>query len=118
MGCFGIIGTEFDIGTISFCPKTGIDEFGFLRIHQYKQCYKVKQEIPKCPVNEKNVLVKIGNPVKKIVSTAEKGAYDLVIMGTHGHGKFEEAIIGSVASEVIRTSSVPVLVVRLPENKK
>ncbi len=82
------------------------------RIH--KTSLKVKQEIPECPVNGKNVLVKIGNPVKKIVSTAEKGAYDLVIMGTHGHGKFEEAIIGSVASEVIRTSAVPVLVVRLP----
>ncbi len=37
-------------------------------------------------------------------------------MGTHGHGKFEEAIIGSVASEVIRASAVPALVVRLPEN--
>ena len=75
---------------------------------------KVKQEIPECPVNEKNILVKIGNPVKQIVATAEEGAYDLVIMGTHGHGKFGEAIIGSVASEVIRTSVVPVLVIRLP----
>jgi len=35
-------------------------------------------------------------------------------MGTHGHGKFGEAIIGSVASEVSRTSVVPVLVIRLP----
>lgn len=77
---------------------------------------KLKEEIPECPVNTDNVKVEIGNPVKKIVSTAEKGAYDLVIMGTHGHGKFEEAIIGSVASQVIRTSAVPVLVVRLPEN--
>ncbi len=76
----------------------------------------MKQEIQECQVNENNVLVKIGNPVKQIVATAEKGAYDLVIMGTHGHGKFEEAIIGSVASEVIRTGFVPVLVVRLPEN--
>ena len=75
---------------------------------------RVKQEIPECPVNADNVQVKIGNPVREIVSTAEGGAYDLVIMGTHGHGKFEEAIIGSVASEVIRTSAVPVLVVRLP----
>jgi len=77
---------------------------------------KVKQEIPECPVNGKNILVKIGNPVKQIVATAEEGAYDLVIMGTHGHGKFGEAIIGSVASEVIRTSVVPVLVIRLPKN--
>jgi ACR3 family arsenite transporter len=62
--------------------------------------------------------VVIGKPVRKIVSIAEKGAYGPVIMGTHGHGKSEEAIIGSEASEVIRTSTVPVRVVRLPENKK
>jgi len=78
---------------------------------------RVKQEIPECPVNAKNVQVKIGNPVREIVSTAKEGAFDLVIMGTHGHGKFEEAIIGSVASEVIRTSTVPVLVVQLPDDQ-
>ena len=79
---------------------------------------RVQREIPECPVNAKNVAVKVGNPVREIVSTAEEGNYDLVIMGTHGHGKFEEAIIGSVASEVIRTSAAPVLVVRLPGNAK
>ena len=79
---------------------------------------RVKQEIPECPVSAGDVRVKVGHPVREIVSTAKKGAYDLVIMGTHGHGKFEEAIIGSVASEVIRTSAVPVLVVRLPDNER
>jgi hypothetical protein len=40
----------------------------------------------------------------------------MVIMGTHGHGKLGQALIGSVASEVIRKCAVPVMVVRLPEN--
>lgn len=74
----------------------------------------VIKEIPHCPLNESNVLVKVGNPVRQIVSTAQEGHFDLIVMGTHGHGKMEERIIGSTASDVIRTSRVPVMVVRLP----
>jgi len=75
---------------------------------------KVLQEIPRCPVSEGSVMVNVGHPAKEIVSTAANGEFDLIVMGSHGHGKVEEAITGSVAREVIRTSSVPVMVVRLP----
>ena len=37
-------------------------------------------------------------------------------MGTHGHEKWGQSIIGSVAGEVIRRCSRPVIVVRLPEH--
>ncbi|MBW2195741.1 MAG: universal stress protein [Deltaproteobacteria bacterium] len=37
------------------------------------------------------------------------------MIGTHGQGKLEEAIVGSVAGGVIRKCKKPVLVVRLPE---
>jgi len=76
---------------------------------------RVTREIPQCPLNEENVQVRIGNPVNQILSTARKGNYDLIIMGTHGHGKLGQSIIGSVAGEVIRRCSRPVMVVRLPE---
>lgn len=76
---------------------------------------RVLKEIPRCPMDESNIIVHVGNPAGKILKTLEKGDYDLVIIGTHGHGKFKEAIVGSVAGEVIRKSSTPVMVVRLPE---
>jgi ACR3 family arsenite transporter len=75
----------------------------------------VSKEIPCCPLTEDNVIVKIGNPVKQIVATAQEGNFDLIIMGTHGHGKMEERLIGSTTSDVIRLSYVPVTVIRLPE---
>ena len=75
----------------------------------------LSKAIPNCPLTEDNVIVKIGNPVKQIVATAKDGNFDLIIMGTHGHGKMEERIIGSTASDVIRLSYVPVTVIRLPE---
>ncbi len=75
---------------------------------------EITKEIPFCPLTGGNILVEAGNPVNRIVSVAEEGDYDLVIMGTHGHGKLEDAIVGSVAGGVISRCSKPVLVVRLP----
>jgi len=77
---------------------------------------KVTREIPNCPLKDENVDVRIGNPVNQILVAARQGNYDLIIMGTHGHGKLGQSIIGSVTGEVIRRCSRPVLVVRLPDH--
>jgi nucleotide-binding universal stress UspA family protein len=78
---------------------------------------RVAREIPQCPLNDQNVEIRVGNPGEQILSMARKGNYDLIIMGTHGHGKLGQSIIGSVAGEVIRRCSRPVLVVRLPAHE-
>ncbi len=85
-------------------------------IHQRIQetSRQVTREIPQCPVTQDNVMVKVGNPVKQIVATAHEGNFDLIVMGTHGHGKLEDSIIGNIAGDVIRQSDIPVMVVRLP----
>jgi nucleotide-binding universal stress UspA family protein len=62
-----------------------------------------------------DVIVERGNPVEKIIDHSEKGKFDLIVMGTHGHGTLEDAMIGSTARRVVRRSKIPVLVVRLPE---
>ena len=61
------------------------------------------------------VIVERGNPVEKIIEHSEKEQFDLIVMGTHGHGTLEDAMIGSTARRVVRRSKIPVLVVRLPE---
>ena len=61
------------------------------------------------------VIVERGNPVEKIIEHSEKEKFDLIVMGTHGHGTLEDAMIGSTARRVIRRSKIPVLVVRLPK---
>jgi ACR3 family arsenite efflux pump ArsB/nucleotide-binding universal stress UspA family protein len=76
---------------------------------------RVTRQIPSCPVNPENVLVKAGDPVREIVEVAQAGEFDLIVMGTHGHGPLEEAFIGSVATGVIHACRKPVLVVRLPQ---
>ena len=54
-----------------------------------------------------------GSPSKEIVRYAEGEDCDLVVMGTHGRGGIDRLLLGSVAEKVVRSSSVPVLTVRV-----
>ena len=47
-----------------------------------------------------------------IVEYADKNKIDLIIIATHGRSGVSRAIWGSVAGQVLRTSHVPVLMVR------
>lgn len=48
-----------------------------------------------------------------VISTmARKGKFDLVVMGSHGHGALGNLVLGSVATKVLAGCSVPVLLVR------
>jgi len=60
-----------------------------------------------------NIYVTSGAPVEKILAQAKEGGYDLIVMGTHGHGFLYSAVIGSTAKKMVQQSRIPVLVVRL-----
>jgi nucleotide-binding universal stress UspA family protein len=53
-----------------------------------------------------------GEPGYEIVQFATQRKADAVVMGTHGRTGLKRMFIGSVAEDVLRTSSVPVVVVR------
>ena|SRR5665213_1336660 len=55
---------------------------------------------------------KIGNPAENIARLAEKGKFDLLVMGSHGHGALGNLVLGSVATKVLARCSTPVLLVR------
>jgi universal stress protein A len=52
-----------------------------------------------------------GKPRDAIVEAAAKGGYDLVVIGTHGRTGVAHLVLGSVATWVVRHSTVPVLTV-------
>ena len=55
---------------------------------------------------------KIGKPGELIAKLAEEGKFDLVVMGSHGHGALMNLVVGSVATQVLAGCKVPVLIVR------
>lgn len=60
-----------------------------------------------------NIYVCAGAPVTAILDHARKGGYDLIVMGTHGHGFLYSAVIGSTAQKMVQESDIPVMVVRI-----
>ena len=54
----------------------------------------------------------IGNVAGHIVALAEKGKFDVVVMGSHGRTALKNLLLGSVTTQVMAQSAVPVLVVR------
>jgi len=55
---------------------------------------------------------KLGHPGEAISKMATTGKFDLVVMGSHGHGAWGNLVLGSVATQVLAHCKVPVLLVR------
>ncbi|AKB77059.1 Universal stress protein [Methanosarcina horonobensis HB-1 = JCM 15518] len=56
-----------------------------------------------------------GNPSNVIIEFTENNNADLVVMGTLGKTGLDRFLLGSVAEKVVRSSKVPVMVVRSGE---
>ena len=61
---------------------------------------------------EAQFVAKVGSPADVIAAYATKGRYQLLILGSHGHGSLTGLFLGSVATKVIAGCRTPVLVVR------
>ena len=55
---------------------------------------------------------KVGNTGQTIAKVADAGKFDMLIMGSHGHGALMNLVMGSVATQVLANCSVPILLVR------
>lgn len=51
-----------------------------------------------------------GSPATSIVAVAKKWHADLLVMGSHGRGKVEGILMGSVSQDVLRHAPCPILV--------
>jgi nucleotide-binding universal stress UspA family protein len=46
-----------------------------------------------------------------VLSEAKRLHAELIVVGSHGHGLLYDALLGSVSADILRKSSLPVLVV-------
>jgi nucleotide-binding universal stress UspA family protein len=60
--------------------------------------------------------VMVGDPADSIKQCCQEENIDLIVMNANNRGWLKRAIMGSVTDEILRTSSVPVLVLR-PKSK-
>lgn len=57
-------------------------------------------------------LSKTGSVAEVIARTAEAEGFDLILMGSHGHGGLGSLVLGSVTNKVLASCRTPVLVIR------
>ena len=57
-------------------------------------------------------LHKVGHPAECIAHAAAEGGYDLLVLGSHGHGTVGNLVLGSVATKVLALCQTPALLIR------
>ncbi len=102
-------------------PKSDLDESdtiesasptGDERSHQ-RQMDVLKLALSKEGINAIAVVViakHAGSPVNAILAEVVRHAPDLIVMGTHGHGRLHHLFAGSVTETLLRRVSCPVVV--------
>lgn len=73
----------------------------FQPIREYFNSHEVKPDY----------IYKVGRPSEAIAHLAEDEGYDMIIMGTQGHSKLSNLVMGSVVTGVLARCEVPVLLV-------
>ncbi|MDP2311648.1 MAG: universal stress protein [Pseudomonadota bacterium] len=69
-----------------------------------------REEVPEDV--EWRAVARDGYAADEILAEVGTGAYDLLVMGTHGRRGLTRAVLGSVTEHVIREAKVPVLVTK------
>ncbi len=57
-------------------------------------------------------ILEVGAAGKTIAAHATQGGFDLVVMGSHGHGAMMGLVMGSTVTQVLAACKVPLLIVR------
>lgn len=58
-------------------------------------------------------ILREGDPRDEVPALAASEGVDIIVVGSHGRRGVARALLGSVAEDLVRRSSIPVLVVRL-----
>jgi nucleotide-binding universal stress UspA family protein len=77
------------------------------------EAYLAKVESWLCDVGVRvNSVVRFGNDAQEIVDHARDRDFDLIAMSTHGRSGLAQFVLGSVASKIVNTATVPILLYR------
>jgi len=109
-----IPGGEIDMIDGHKVPKGPMAMMLFDSTHQKFDEFLDKDYLDNIPVYEK---VMTDAPVEGISEFAKKNDIDFIVMGSHGTSGMEDFFVGSNTEKVVRSSKIPVLVVKKPDSE-
>lgn len=98
--------------TVYIHPQKELEELLKNYRKESEQILAKCQEIGNNNEIELNTAISEGNVASKIIQYAEKGLFDMIVMGHRGSGKFKEMVLGSVSEKVLHQTKCSVLIVR------
>jgi nucleotide-binding universal stress UspA family protein len=88
------------------------------RLFNYKMLGRAKKQLEKAVLDpsirdvKADGILRVGNPFHGMRTLLTEKKFDLVVMGTAGHTKIEEMLIGTNTEKIVRLSKCPVLTVQ------
>ncbi len=79
---------------------------------EHRQLQKYSAKLEEKGVKATGLLIQ-GSTIELIMEESKKLHIDLIIAGYHEHGFLYKAVVGSVSSQIIKQSKIPVLIVPL-----
>lgn len=92
-----------------FVGKQAVDEY--LRELSDADLADARKLLDKAGVKHDNI-IRTGHVATEIANAADKGKYDMIVLGSKGRSALKDLLIGSVAKRVIEIARTPVLLVR------
>jgi len=77
---------------------------------------EIHNNLNKDGINAECILME-GTTVENILKEADIFKADIIIIGSHKHGKFHDLLFGSIHKSLIALSKIPVLIVPPEDNK-
>ena len=77
---------------------------------EHTKLLEIKSELIKKGVKARGLLIE-GEIVSTIIKENEEINADLVIIGSHGHGSWHKALLGSVADGILKSINCPLLII-------
>ncbi|MBU6284533.1 MAG: universal stress protein [Betaproteobacteria bacterium] len=84
---------------------------GYLQELSDKDLASARKLLDKAGVKHE-VLIRTGHIAQEIVTQADEGEFDLIVMGNKGRSALRDLLIGSVAQRVLALAKTPVLLVK------
>lgn len=99
------IGSGSDIPEIMFFKNKAIEKLESLMDISYLEGITVSE------------IIQFEKTFEGIINISKKNNVDLIVMGSHGASGFQEMFIGSNTEKVVRSSDIPVLVIKKEEGE-
>jgi len=100
---------------IPIFPRNLADAIMPFQIHLTKEAKKF-MEGAKVKCAQKGIVFKskiiFGSPTLEINDLAQKGKFDIIVIGSRGQSGIKEVFLGSVANAIVHKTKIPILVVK------